>query len=427
MAAAVVGLVLVVTALALVSVQRQQLTVGLDATLSQRADALAAVLAGSTIPGNLGPGDPDGFAQLVGPGGHVLAASPELASAPAIGFPSGADTRQPRTLEQVPGDDDAFRVVRRVVETAGGPATLLVGTSLDEVNDSAAVLVRSLAVAVPVVVGLMAALVWWLVGRTLAPVDRIRAEVDEIGESAVRQQVSVPSGGDEIGRLARTMNRMLDRLAQARARQQRFVADASHELRSPLARMRTELEVDAVPDADSLIAEVRSLEALVDDLLQLARADAGAGQPRLEPVDLDDVVLRAARRARAAGRTVVDITGVSAAHVRGDPGQLARAVRNLVDNAERHARQRIALTLQESDGAAVLTVTDDGPGVPSDSADAVFERFGRLDTARSRDGGGTGLGLAITRDIVERHGGTVEIDVTHTAGARFVVRMPSSP
>ena len=434
-ATAVVGLVLAVTALALVSVQRQQLTAGLDATLAQRADALAAVLTGSTVPpSDLGPGDPEGFAQLVGRDGDVLAASPLLAGASAIAFAAegGArDSRDPRTLEHVPGDDDAFRVVSRAVDAAGEPAVLYVGTSLDEVNDSAAVLVGSLAVALPFVVALLAALVWWLVGRTLAPVGRIRVEVDEIGESGARQRVSVPAGDDEIGRLARTMNRMLDRLADARDRQQRFVADASHELRSPLARIRTELEVDEAPDTGSLLAEVDALQALVEDLLQLARADAGAGQPRLEPVDLDDIVLRAARRVRAGGRATVDLSGVSAAHVRGDRQQLERAVRNLVDNAERHAAGRITLTLQESDGDAVLTVADDGPGIPSDSTELVFERFGRLDTARARDAGGTGLGLAITRDIVERHGGTVGVDAAHdaahAAGARFVVRLPKAP
>jgi signal transduction histidine kinase len=225
---------------------------------------------------------------------------------------------------------------------------------------------------------------------------------------------------------------MLSRLERSVDRQQRFVADASHELRSPLTRMRAELEVDlaAGPDGvardrlESLREEVMGLQDLVEDLLHLARADAADIPLRAEPVDLDDVVLREGRRIQAGGRVTVDLSGVSAAQVTGDPAQLTRAIRNLADNAERHAAARVTFTLSETSSSAVLAVGDDGPGIPPEHASAVFERFGRVDLARSRATGGSGLGLAIAREIVERHGGALVLDPAHHPGARFVMTLP---
>jgi signal transduction histidine kinase len=228
------------------------------------------------------------------------------------------------------------------------------------------------------------------------------------------------------------MNEMLDRLEESSERQQRFVADASHELRSPLTRIRSAVEVDlAHPGASdlrathaSVLEDVRELQDLVDDLLQLARSDAAVDPDRTELVDLDDVVLRETDRLRARGGVTVDISGVSAAQVAGDPGQLGRAVRNLAENAARHAASRVAFTTAEHDGVAELTVSDDGPGIPEDQRERVFERFARLDPARRRGEGGTGLGLAITREIVTRHGGSIHVDPAHEPGCRFVLRIP---
>jgi signal transduction histidine kinase len=232
------------------------------------------------------------------------------------------------------------------------------------------------------------------------------------------------------------MNAMLDRIEDGTRRQRRFVADASHELRSPLARIRAEIEVDLEhPDgADpagtsrSVLAETIGMQHLVDDLLALARSDAGAAAPaRRTPVDLDDVVDRQARRLRADGRVAVDSTGVGAARVLGDAEQLARAVGNVVDNAVRHARTAVALTVATSGDDAVVAVTDDGPGIPPERCDEVFERFTRLDGARAAGGGGTGLGLAIARDVVVAHGGTITVDPDHQPGARFVITLPRAP
>jgi signal transduction histidine kinase len=225
---------------------------------------------------------------------------------------------------------------------------------------------------------------------------------------------------------------MLDRLAGSAEQQRRFVADAAHELRSPLTRVRAELEVDAAhpESADlpathaSVLRETIALQQLVDDLLLLARGDAGAlDVARAGPVDLDDVVEQQAA-VRRTGNRRIDTRGVAPVQVPGDGAQLARAVGNLLDNAVRHARGTVTVTLDGDDDSAVLTVADDGPGIPPDARDVVFARFTRLDDARSSRDGGAGLGLAIARDIAERHGGTRAFVADGTPGARFVLRLP---
>jgi signal transduction histidine kinase len=224
---------------------------------------------------------------------------------------------------------------------------------------------------------------------------------------------------------------MLARLDLATDRQSRFVADASHELRGPLTGIRTQLEVDlAHPErADwqatdrEVLDDTIRLQRLVDDLLALARADARVSErSHREPVDLDEIVLSEARRLRGRTAHRVDTTRVSGAQLDGNPDELARAVRNLFDNAARHAASAITVALDETDQAIRLTVADDGPGVPVEQRERIFERFTRLDDARTRDTGGTGLGLAITHDIVTAHGGTIALE--GTSGARFVVVFP---
>jgi signal transduction histidine kinase len=166
---------------------------------------------------------------------------------------------------------------------------------------------------------------------------------------------------------------------------------------------------------------------IVHNLLVLARVDATALDEEREPIDLDDIVLREARRVRENGRVTVDTAAISAASVIGEASGLARVVRNLLDNAERHATSRVALSLGEVGDQARLLVDDDGPGIPLHQRETIFQRFARLDDARSRDMGGSGLGLAIARDIVERHGGSLAVDPGYSPGARFVVLLPRAP
>jgi signal transduction histidine kinase len=431
---AVLG-VLVATSVGLVAAERRSLTGNLEETIAQRADELATMVASDQMPQSL-VDDEDTRAQVVTMDGVVLAATPSLrAAAPIDRPPPAGRTQILRTVERLPAGDGAYRVLTRRVNGPHGAVVLHVAGALDDVQQSSRILAAGLAVSVPAVTVVLAALVWMLVGRTLRPVEALRTEVASINGDDLQRRVLQPTGDDEIARLAGTMNAMLDRVQNAIARQRRFVADASHELRSPLTRIRSELEVDlAHPDtADptaalrSALEEIGALQRLVEDLLHLARSDAGATVTRRQAVDLDDIVLRETSRLRASGRVEVDSTGVSAAQVSADPDQLTRAIRNLTDNAARYAHQLVTLTLAERDHTAVLTVADDGPGIPPDQHDRVFERFTRLDEARSTATGGSGLGLAITLDIIRRHHGTIAIDPHHRPGTRFVVTLPTAP
>lgn len=303
-----------------------------------------------------------------------------------------------------------------------------------EVVETTVELAVVLAVALPVVASALAVLVWWLVGRTLRPVEAIRAEVAAIGDGDLHRRVPAAGTGDEIDRLAATMNAMLARLEEGRERQVRLVADASHELRTPVARMLTQLEVDAahpttadpVASGERLLDDLRGLQALVDDLLLLARADAEDGVPAAARVDLDDVVLEEVACVPPQPGVRIDTADVRSVRVRGDRSALGRVVRNLVDNAVRHAHSTVTVGLGTGDddgtAVAVLTVDDDGPGIPLAAREAVFERFSRLDGARGGPAGGTGLGLAIVRDVVTRHGGRAVVDdPPGTPGTRFRV------
>ncbi len=434
-ATVIVAVVLLVASLGLLAAQRRSLTSSLEETLEQEVGALVVDAGRDQLSDPLDPaGDDDSVAQVVvGAMGDVIASTPNIDGRPRLVPASPPPFSSTATVDSVLDDGDRFLVVTRPVPSTNAPLLVSVGAPLDDVAASTASLARSLLLGVPFVVGLLAALVWVLVGRTLRPVEDIRAEVSEIGGADLHRRVPVPSGDDEVTRLARTMNDMLERVERSAERQQRFVADASHELRSPLTRIRSELEVDlahpagADPTAThrSVLDEVDGLQRLVDDLLLLARIDAdptGVGADDVV-VDLDDLVLDEAHRA-AGGGVAVDASDIGPARVRGEARALGRAVRNVVENAVRHATRRVVVTLSVEGPQAVLRVADDGPGIPADRVDEVFERFTRLDEARSGDAGGSGVGLAIAREVVERHGGTIAVDGDHRPGACLVITLP---
>jgi signal transduction histidine kinase len=325
------------------------------------------------------------------------------------------------------------RLVARRAMRKGESYTVYVASSLAAVDDSTKDLAGLLVVALPLLLLVMAAVTWVLTGRALRPVEMIRSEVEVIGAEDLHRRVPEPSTGDEIQRLAHTMNRMLARLEGANDRQRRFVADASHELRSPLAAIRAQLEVSlAYPDQGDrrqiegeMLADTLRLQRLVDDLLALSKLEADDGGRRFVPVDLDVIVLREARRLRTHTGADVDTAGVSGAQISGDEDQLTQVVRNLLDNAGRHASSSIRIALVETSGDARLTVADDGPGIGPDDRERIFERFARLDGGRERDAGGAGLGLAIARAIVVAHGGRIEVD--DGPGASFTITLPLAP
>ena len=435
-ATGLVALVLVLSAFGLVAAQQRVLTHGIDEALIQRADNIQRDIVqgtfGSRLP-NEGRDPEDSFLQLLDADGSVVATTENAAGLPAAARPLRRGGEVVATVQDVPLSNGKFRVLARsLAGTTSGPVTLLVAKNLDDVDESVAILKRSLAVAIPVVTGVLALLVWWLTGRVLRPVESIRREVASIEGHELHRRVPAPGSEDEIARLASTMNEMLDRVQLATDRQRRFVADASHELRGPLTRLRSSLEVtiahpdgvDAVTLSRELLGDTVELQKLVDDLLFLARSESGSLEVPHQPVDLDDLVLEEARRLRERGTVRVDVSAVSAARTWGSADQLTRAVRNLSSNAERHAEQRVTFELREIDGRSELVVADDGPGIAPEHRELVFTRFARLDEARSRDAGGSGLGLAIVQDIVTRHDGWVGVVEHAGPGARFVVDLP---
>jgi signal transduction histidine kinase len=316
----------------------------------------------------------------------------------------------------------------------GGAVQVVVGRPLVDVLDSTRFVRRVLLVGLPLMLLVVGGVTWIVTGRMLAPVGAIRREVDAISAAELHRRVPAVHGRDEIGRLAATMNRMLDRLQHAQESQRRFVSDASHELRSPVASIRQHAEVAlAHPDRSALgelaatvLAEDLRIQRLVDDLLLLARADEQGFELPRTPVDLDDLVFAEAYRLRTATNLAVDTSAVSGGQVLGDETSLRRMILNLGENAARYARQRIVLTLKEADGQVVLTVADDGPGIPAADRDRVFDRFVRLTTARGRDDGGSGLGLAIVAEVTRLHGGTVRVTETPLGGALVEARLPST-
>jgi signal transduction histidine kinase len=429
-AVAATALVLAAGGIAVVGVEQRQLDADLDRSLAERADVLAGeVQSGDTT---LAVGDDeDRLVQLVAATGDVVAASPELVGWPPIAaaVPPGTERRSSLGLDE----DDHFRVLSRGVATRRGDVTVHVAENTDDVTDALQALATAVALVAAGAVVVLGGLVWWLVGRTLRPVERIRAEVAAIGASGLDRRVPAPATGDEIARLAATMNEMLDRLQEASARQSRFVSDASHELRAPLTRLRTLVEVQLATPATGgdraalgeVLTEAEALQDLTDDLLDLARLDTATATQRSEPVDLDDLALDEAGAMRAAG-VDVDTAGIGAAQVLGDTQQLTRAVRNLLDNASRHATHTVSVAVYERDGTATVEVADDGPGVPAGSEQLIFERFTRLDAARDPNVGRAGLGLAIVRDIATAHHGTVHVETGPHRGATFVLRLPST-
>ncbi|MFF1450749.1 ATP-binding protein [Streptomyces sp. NPDC058274] len=303
-----------------------------------------------------------------------------------------------------------------------GTLTVYAGAPLAAEQSAVRTALTVMLIGLPLLLVVVAGVTWLVTRRALRPVEGIRREMAAITASEdLARRVPVPDAHDEVARLARTTNETLAALEASVERQRRFVADASHELRSPIASLRTQLEVGAAHpgllDVGGAVEDTVRLQRLAADLLLLARLDAGEG-PGEARFDLGALV-----REETAQRTGVTVTAESV-EVAGSRGQLARVLANLLDNAHRHARSRVAVTLRAEDGWAVLGVADDGAGVPPDERERIFERFVRLDDARSRDDGGAGLGLAIARDVALRHGGTLTVREAPEGGALFELRLP---
>jgi signal transduction histidine kinase len=429
--AVVTAALLVGGALSLDAVLRHRLTGSADDLARSRVADLLSLAESGGLPDTLVNVTDDAVAQVVDDEGEVVAASPNAAGAsPLTDEPTDGGLH----VADVVGPDDAeteeYRLWTSTGPAAGGGRVrVYVGTSLESVREATASLRAGLRVGVPLVWLLLVAASWLLVGRALRRLDRIRAEVDTITQDDLSRRVGTSGRSDEVGRLARTMNLMLGRLEEAQDRQRRFVADVSHDLRSPLTAQRAQLEVAAAhPESvdheqlrRDLLGHVDEMDALVGDLLFVVTDDE---RPRTRaPLDLEDVVLEEATRARRLGGPEVDTSGVSAAPVEGDAGELRRLVRNVLENAVAHAHGRIELRASSDAGTVSVDVVDDGPGVPEGEEESVFERFHRGDAARSRRG--TGLGLSIARTIAERHGGSLALVLDEGPGAHFRLTLPA--
>ncbi len=362
-------------------------------------------------------------------GSTVVASSANVAGVPALAVPPPESAVRVR----VPTVAGPFITASAVTVGADGARTVVVGLNIDDVDEARHVVTLALLVGVPVLLIVVGLVTWRMVGRTLRPVEDMREEVERISSTELDRRVPTPSRDDEVGRLARTMNRMLDRLERGQGRQRRFISDASHELRSPVAAIRQHAEVAVEhPEstnleelADVVLTEDARLQGLVEDLLVLARLDEHVRPARFDEVDLDDVVLAEAARLRGTTSLAVDTRGVSTARILGHRTDLERLVRNLTDNAIHHARAQISLGVGTLDGHVALTVDDDGPGIASADRERVLERFVRLDGARDRATGGSGLGLSIVREVALAHEGAVVLARSPQGGLRAEVRFPA--
>jgi signal transduction histidine kinase len=436
----VVGVSLILAGVATVLLLQRSLRLNVRDSALLRAEAIAEELASGRSPDELALGDPDEdeeFVQILDTEGSVVVSSPNVSDKVPVVLldPGEARVFGPLSSPDVEPFDDSFQAVAISSTGFGGSLTVIVGRSLEPVSEGTRALMGPLAMAAPLLLVVVVVVTWWVVVRALSPVDAIGAEVEAISSKDLHRRVPDPPGKDEIARLATTMNRMLARLEAGRLRERRFVSDASHELRAPVASIRQHAEVAlSHPDrtdtrelAEVVLEEDARLQRLVEDLLLLTRLDEGTLQLRQETVDLDDLMFEEATRLRGATDLRIDVGGVSAGRVLGDREQLGRLIRNLTDNAARHASSTIVLSLRRRDGQVVLRIDDDGAGIADAERERIFGRFVRLDDARDRDSGGSGLGLAIVREVAAFHGGTVTIVDAALGGAGFEVCLPAHP
>lgn len=421
LASGAVCVALVVGAILLTVVLRDTRVDALDQVVRDRGATVAALAADDRLPETLPVAEPGEIVQLLDADGAVLATSPTASRTLPV-LPADVVRElvgAPRTQETA--YDDVARVAVRTTTFRDEPVTVVASVPLTEVQGVLDALRVALVVVVPLLTLALGLGVWLILGRALRPVEELRRGAARVASSGGPGSLPVPPRDDELGALARTLNSMLDRLEAGAARQRTFVADAAHELRSPLAALRTSIEVArAHPTtyrqdelAADLEGEVLRMQALVDDLLLLARVGS-------TPSVVDDLDLAVIARdvVRPGGPVPVVVTG--AGHARGDRAGVGRVVRNLVDNAVRHAADRVEVVV--SDGR--VRVDDDGAGLAAADRERVFERFVRLDDARERDAGGSGLGLAIAREIAREQGGDVVLGEADLGGLRAELRLP---
>ncbi len=433
-AGAVVFTALALAGAALTVALYQALLAGVDDTAARRVSDLAAGLAFDSAADLDAPLlDTDqriAAVQVLDDHGVVVARSDGAPDSPLVAPSEVGPTMRVGLTDDVPPDNDQ-RVSGRTVNTKFGRYTVLVAGDTEAAESTVRTALLLLTGACPVVVAVAAISTYRLMRRSLRSVDAIRARVAEITTSDLTDRVPVPPGRDEISALAITMNDMLARIESGHAAQRQFVGDASHELRSPLTAIISALDVavahpevfDLKVATSTLVPEAERMRVLVEDLLLLARADEGRLAMHREPVRLDDIATGEVVRQRRFGHRAIGISA-EPTELRGDSAALSRLVRNLLENAARHARSRVDVTVLARGEYAVVTVADDGPGIPECDRLQVFDRFVRLDRDRARSSGGAGLGLAIVAEIANAHGGTVVLGDRAGGGTVVTVQLP---
>jgi signal transduction histidine kinase len=414
------------------------LVTGLDGTARQGAKGVAALADAGRLPDPVPVAGGTVTVQVLGAGGRIVAASPgadrlvpllsgrALAAAARSGHAISLDGR-PYGL---PG------LLRVVAVPAHGGQIVIAAVSFAQVSGSIQMLWHAALIGTPVLIMFLAGVNWLVIGGALRPIAELRRGAQEISGAVGTRRLPVPQTRDEVHSLAVTLNDMLSRLESAEERQRAFVSDTAHELRSPLAGIRAQLEV-AVDHPDSqdwretaqgVLADTLRLTRLAEDLLVLARLDERAGRPAATTAtDLASLARDAAARYDGA-RVPVTMQGSGPVVTRCDPDGMTRVLLNLIDNAVRYAASRVAVEVWRDGAHALLAVTDDGPGIPPEHTERVFGRFTRLDDARGRTDGtedGAGLGLAIVRAIVRAHDGAVWLEDA-APGLRAVVSLAAT-
>ena len=405
-----------------------------DRLLVDQVDVIANDISNGVIPPQITPnGFETGQLQVVGPDGRVLALTRGLAREVRLDVftPPPVDHQVARTESAGrlgTAGHDRYRVVARTVHFGFDWVSIYAASSLRQADQAVHSLVLGLWLVVPMLVALAAVATWFLTGRALRPVDVMRRELDAVQSAGTGQRLAPQQRAAELDRLADTLNGMLDRISASDAIRRQFLADASHELRSPLASARTMLEVGlAYPDradwpdtAGEVMVEVERLQSIAGELLALARAEGGERALKRESLELGGLVSAEVQR---CNDDRVSLHLASPAEVSVDRDLVVRLIRNLLDNARRHAHSRVTVSVAGGGGVATVQVHNDGDEITEDQRELIFEPFTRLDNARARDEGGAGLGLSIARRIAEVNGGSL-VAVGTAKGAAFVFTLP---
>jgi signal transduction histidine kinase len=425
-------------ALLLLGELQSSLTRAVDGNARQAAAEIAGLAAAHELPSPV-PFAPGTLSvQVLGPRGGVINASAQADRlVPLLPLPVARSIARTGQVVQTAGGPFGIAAPLWVAAApATGGQVVVAAVSSAPVSDSLSAVTRAVVFGAPALFLLLATATWLVAGAALRPIEKLRRGAQEISDTAVAAALPVPESRDEVHSLAVTLNGMLARLAASQQRQRALVSDAAHELRSPIASIRTQLEVavdhpEAVQwqhTAAGVLADTLRLARLAENLLALARLDEQSGRRDGQRVDLGELAEAVCAR-YAEARVRVKAQPFGKIIVVGDYGGLDRMLGNLVDNAVRYAGSAVTVTARADGAWALLAVADDGPGIPAAAAERVFDRFTRLDDARSREGaedGGAGLGLAIVRATAAAHGGTTWLEDA-APGLRAMVRLPAAP